>query len=109
MRHCAVFDFRYAVIRKPISDFCRKVQRTFGKTASERPTPIKLYGMKKHYKFNIIQIPDNCIVGGHKSLFLFEGATCQKLTQKKEGCGMEQGDTKGKPQPSEGEELITTM
>jgi hypothetical protein len=59
------------------------------KRASGIPTPIKLYGLKKQVKFNIIQIQDNRRLGGYKTPFLFEGATCQKLTQKKEGCGME--------------------
>jgi hypothetical protein len=65
----------------------------------------------KQVKFNIIQIQDNLIVGGHKAIFLFEGATCQKLTRKKEGCGMKLWNiSKGEPQPSkEGKELITTM
>ena len=55
----------------------------FGKRASERPTPIKLYGVKNQLKFNIIHKAIRRSVGGHKSLFLFEGAICQKLTQKR--------------------------
>lgn len=109
MRHCASFRFRSRVNWKRVSGLSAKDRSDFGKTEFERPTPIKLYGWKNHRKFNITQSAIRRIVGGHKALFPFEGATCQELTQKKEGCGMEQGDTKGKPQPSEGEELITTM
>jgi hypothetical protein len=50
---------------------------------SERPAPIKLYGIKKQVKFNIIQKAIRCIVGGHKTPFLFEGATCQRIDTKK--------------------------
>lgn len=50
--------------------------------------------MIKHYKFNIIQIPNNRIVGGHKTLFPFEGATCQNLTQKRKAAEWNKGTQK---------------
>lgn len=62
IRHCAVYDFRDAVIWKSFSDFCRKAVSDFGKREFERPTPIKIYGWKNNSKFNIIQIPDRRIV-----------------------------------------------
>ena len=63
--------------------FLPKSCQRFRETDIVKTHPYQIIRNKKWFKFNIIQTLDNCIVGRYKPLFLFEGATCQKLAQKR--------------------------